>query len=62
MEIGETDLNRMLGARLQPETATLDVSFTRHYWREMLSCVSAIHAFDIVHSDLKPVEPRHGYH
>ena len=54
MEMGESDLNKVLATRLQPEDATLDLSFTRHYWREMLCCVSAVHAYDIVHSDLKP--------
>ena len=54
MEMGESDLNKILSGRLQPENAKLDLSFTRYYWREMLSCVAAIHAFDIVHSDLKP--------
>ena len=54
MEMGESDLNKVLATRLQPEDAVLDLSFTRHYWREMLCCVSAVHAHDIVHSDLKP--------
>ncbi|KAL9086953.1 MAG: hypothetical protein Q9159_003915 [Coniocarpon cinnabarinum] len=54
MEMGESDLNKVLATRLQPEDATLDLSFTRHYWREMLCCVSAVHSYDIVHSDLKP--------
>ncbi len=54
MEIGEFDLNRVLGTRLQAENAKLDLSFTRFYWKEMLECVAAVHAYDIVHSDLKP--------
>lgn len=54
MEIGESDLNRILSARLHPEDAELDLSFTRHYWREMLECVASVHDYDIVHSDLKP--------
>ena len=54
MEMGESDLNKVLATRLQPEDATFDLSFTRHYWREMLCCVSSVHAHDIVHSDLKP--------
>lgn len=32
----------------------LDIPFTRYYWREMLCCVAAIHAHNVVHSDLKP--------
>jgi len=32
----------------------LDMPFTRYYWQEMLHCVAAVHAHDIVHSDLKP--------
>ncbi|KAI9772151.1 MAG: hypothetical protein M1835_006320 [Candelina submexicana] len=54
MEMGESDLNRILTLRLNPEGAKFDSSFARHYWREMLECVSAVHAHDIVHSDLKP--------
>ena len=54
MEMGESDLNKILSSRLHPETARLDLSFTRHYWREMLQCVAAVHEYDIVHSDLKP--------
>ena len=54
MEMGESDLNKVLATRLQPEDATLDLSFTRHYWKEMLNCVAAVHSHDIVHSDLKP--------
>ncbi|KAI9819467.1 MAG: Dual-specificity kinase, spindle pole body (SPB) duplication and spindle checkpoint function [Pycnora praestabilis] len=54
MEMGESDLNRILTLRLNADNAKYDISFTRHYWREMLSCVSAVHAHDIVHSDLKP--------
>jgi len=54
MEAGESDLNRVLSHRLHPENAKLDLSFTRHYWGEMLACVSAVHSYDIVHSDLKP--------
>jgi len=54
MEIGESDLNRLLSHRISPEDSSLDLGFTRHYWREMLSCVQAVHDHDIVHSDLKP--------
>ncbi|KAI9719189.1 MAG: Dual-specificity kinase, spindle pole body (SPB) duplication and spindle checkpoint function [Chrysothrix sp. TS-e1954] len=54
MEMGESDLNRIFGTRVQPESSHLDLAFTRHYWREMVSCVEAVHAHDIVHSDLKP--------
>ena len=54
MEMGESDLNKVLATRLSSEDATLDLSFTRHYWREMLCCVASVHAYDIVHSDLKP--------
>lgn len=54
MEIGESDLNRLLSQRIALEDSKLDLNFTRHYWREMLSCVAAVHEYDIVHSDLKP--------
>ncbi|KAI9708260.1 MAG: Dual-specificity kinase, spindle pole body (SPB) duplication and spindle checkpoint function [Bogoriella megaspora] len=33
---------------------SLDLAFTRFYWQEMLHCLGAVHAHDIVHSDLKP--------
>lgn len=54
MEMGESDLNRVLSARLNPEDARLDITFTRYFWKEMLECVQAVHAHEIVHSDLKP--------
>ena len=54
MEMGESDLNRVLTARLNAEDATFDVTFTRYFWKEMLECVQAVHQYDIVHSDLKP--------
>ena len=54
MEMGESDFNQMLNRQLKCENARLDVSFTRHYWKEMLECVQAVHDYDIVHSDLKP--------
>ena len=54
MELGESDLNRLLSARLHSEAARLDLLFTRFYWKEMLECVCAVHQHDIVHSDLKP--------
>jgi len=54
MELGETDFNKMLNDHLKSETAKLDITFTRYYWKEMLECVQAVHDYDIVHSDLKP--------
>ena len=54
MEMGESDFNQVLNRQLKTESAKLDVSFTRHYWKEMVECVQAVHDFDIVHSDLKP--------
>lgn len=54
MEMGESDLNRVLTVRLNAEDATFDITFTRYFWKEMLECVQAVHAHDIVHSDLKP--------
>ncbi|KAG8530846.1 uncharacterized protein KY384_004203 [Bacidia gigantensis] len=52
MEMGESDLNRVLTHRL--EEGVLDLTSTRYFWREMLQCVAAVHALQIVHSDLKP--------
>lgn len=54
MECGEADLAKLLQSHYASETATFDISFTRHYWREMLLCVQAVHALNIIHSDLKP--------
>ncbi|KAF3909169.1 PAK-2p27 [Orbilia brochopaga] len=54
LECGESDLNRIISSHNHSDDATLDVSFVRHYWKEMLECVEAVHARNIVHSDLKP--------
>ncbi|KAF2146502.1 uncharacterized protein K452DRAFT_304464 [Aplosporella prunicola CBS 121167] len=54
MDIGESDLARILRMRIDPEDSHLDLSFTRFYWKEMLECVQSVHQYDIVHSDLKP--------
>ena len=54
MEMGESDLNRVLTLRLGAENARFDISFTRYFWKEMLECVQAVHQYGIVHSDLKP--------
>lgn len=54
MEIGESDLEKILTYRLNSEDAFLDINFTRYFWKEMLECVQAVHDFNIVHSDLKP--------
>lgn len=54
MEIGESDLEKILTYRLNAEDANFDINFTRFYWKEMLECVQAVHEYNIVHSDLKP--------
>lgn len=54
MEIGESDLEKILTYRLNAEDAFFDINFTRYYWKEMLECVQAVHDYNIVHSDLKP--------
>lgn len=54
MEMGELDLNTLLRVRQSPEGSKLDPVFIRFYWKEMLECLAAVHAHDIVHSDLKP--------
>ncbi|KAL9043923.1 MAG: hypothetical protein Q9214_002906 [Letrouitia sp. 1 TL-2023] len=54
MEMGESDLNRVLTLKLSAEDAKFDITFTRYYWKEMLECVQAVHQYEIVHSDLKP--------
>lgn len=54
MEMGELDFNKIITLRFNIDNPLFDPSFTRHYWREMLLCISAVHSHDIVHSDLKP--------
>lgn len=54
MEMGESDLNRVLTLRLNAEDASFDIVFVRYVWKEMLECVQAVHQHEIVHSDLKP--------
>ncbi|KAK3936184.1 hypothetical protein QBC46DRAFT_420183 [Diplogelasinospora grovesii] len=55
MEAGELDFHTLLRSRqCGPEGARLDPVFIRYYWKEMLECVQAVHARDVVHSDLKP--------
>ncbi|MCJ1339198.1 hypothetical protein MMC09_004487 [Bachmanniomyces sp. S44760] len=54
MEIGESDLSKVLTLRLNADDAKFDINFTRYYWKEMLECVQAVHRHEIVHSDLKP--------
>jgi serine/threonine-protein kinase TTK/MPS1 len=54
MEMGELDMNKILDLRRNADDAKFDPSFVRHYWKEMLECLQAIHEHDIVHSDLKP--------
>lgn len=54
MEMGELDFNRILNQKFAVPNPQFDPSFCRHYWREMLQCIQAVHSYDIVHSDLKP--------
>ncbi len=54
MELGEMDFNSLMRMRQNPESAKMDPVFVRFYWKEMLECLQAVHAHDIVHSDLKP--------
>lgn len=52
--MGELDMKKILDLRTKQEQSKLDPSFVRHYWKEMLECLQAIHQHDVVHSDLKP--------
>jgi serine/threonine-protein kinase TTK/MPS1 len=54
MEMGELDFDKVFKLRTSAESSKFDPSFTRHYWKEMLECIQAVHEHDIVHSDLKP--------
>ncbi|GAB1311334.1 Serine/threonine-protein kinase MPS1 [Madurella fahalii] len=51
MEIGELDFHTFLSGR---RGERMDPVFIRHWWKEMVECVRAVHAKNIVHSDLKP--------
>ncbi|KAK1764566.1 kinase-like domain-containing protein [Phialemonium atrogriseum] len=54
MEIGELDLYTLFKSRVSSEGHKLDLVFVKFFWKEMLECLAAVHAKDIVHSDLKP--------
>src|SRR6476469_4055744 len=54
MECGEIDLKTILERYIDSEHPKFDARFTQFYWKEMLSCVAAIHKHGVVHSDLKP--------
>jgi len=54
MEKGDNDLNHILSRAFSSSNPKFDSVMTRFYWKEMLHCVSAVHDYDIVHSDLKP--------
>jgi serine/threonine-protein kinase TTK/MPS1 len=53
LEAGELDFQTFLRGRNQ-EDGGFDPAFVRYWWKEMVECVRAVHARDIVHSDLKP--------
>lgn len=59
MEIGESDLGKVLHQRLNAAEegaggGSFDITWTRYFWKEMLECVAAVHALNILHTDLKP--------
>ena len=54
MECGEVDLDSILKRHIDSEHPKFNAGFTQFYWKEMLSCVAAIHYHNVVHSDLKP--------
>lgn len=54
MEVGETDLAKVLTLRHSSHDSVLDIPFVRYYWSEMLQCVQTVHRLNIIHSDLKP--------
>jgi serine/threonine-protein kinase TTK/MPS1 len=63
MELGDGDLSKVLTNKLEASSSDnstdidqpkLDFAFIRYWWKEMISCVKAVHDRDIVHTDLKP--------
>jgi serine/threonine-protein kinase TTK/MPS1 len=62
MEMGDGDLGKVLSSKHSSDSSatsettksTLDITFVRYWWKEMLQCVGAVHEKNIVHSDLKP--------
>ncbi|KAJ6780062.1 hypothetical protein PWT90_11235 [Aphanocladium album] len=53
MELGQIDLETIIRDHVEREEK-LDAVFVGYYWREMLRSIAAIHALDVVHSDIKP--------
>ncbi|KAL1839849.1 hypothetical protein VTJ49DRAFT_1080 [Mycothermus thermophilus] len=53
LEAGELDFNTFLKSRMD-EDHRFDPVFVRYWWKEMVECVQAVHARDIIHTDLKP--------
>ncbi|OXU25556.1 hypothetical protein TSAR_012389 [Trichomalopsis sarcophagae] len=53
MEIGDTDLSRLLKSMLQ-EKKQIPLTMILYYWTEMLTAVKHIHENGVIHSDLKP--------
>lgn len=51
MELGEINFEALIRSQ---DRDGVDMEFTRMYWRHMLNAVQAIHALNIVHTDLKP--------
>ncbi|PGH26659.1 hypothetical protein AJ80_01605 [Polytolypa hystricis UAMH7299] len=55
MELGDLDFGSVPKRHTSSSKAAhFDINFTRFYWKEMLKCVAAVHAYKVVHSDLKP--------
>ncbi|XP_066584688.1 uncharacterized protein Mps1 isoform X2 [Prorops nasuta] len=52
MEMGDTDLSRLLRSMLQHKQ--LPLTMILYYWTEMLTAVKHIHDNGVIHSDLKP--------
>ncbi|KAI1707918.1 protein kinase domain-containing protein [Ditylenchus destructor] len=54
LEKGESDFATFMQYQVGEKRVTIDDTFIKYHWQQMLRCVKVIHDRNIVHSDLKP--------